>query len=104
MKAAKTATATGVKHNVAEQLTLQVGATYGNYAVNGYYYAVTYAWGSGNTLASVDGVSSYLEGLASPEEDLSNCVCGGSFLTAEHDFTGSDEGFDVYWPEDHDTP
>jgi hypothetical protein len=42
--------------------------------------------------------------VPSPEEDLDNCDCGGAFMTLEQDFTGKDTGFDVYWPDGHDTP
>lgn len=51
--------------------------------INGYYYDVTYEAGEGNTLMSAEKVANHLSTTSSPEEDLSNCDCGGAFLTAE---------------------
>lgn len=55
-------------------------------------------------MTSSDAVKTYVADQASPEEDLSNCDCGGAFLTKDYDFTDQDDGFDVYWPDGHDVP
>lgn len=55
-------------------------------------------------MSSSDAVKTYVAEQTSPEEDLSNCSCGGAFLTATQDFTDRDDGYNVYWPDGHDTP
>jgi hypothetical protein len=46
-------------------------------------------------------IDAYLDTATHPDEGVT-CECGGSFMTAEQDFSDATNGFDVYWPEGHD--
>jgi hypothetical protein len=55
-------------------------------------------------LSSVEEIEAYIESVGEPEADDAVCQCGGPVLTAEKDFTGATESYQVIWEDEHDTP